>query len=88
MDRRVDESATECAHWSAVHQAKRATAACEQMDEPNRLRLREGEGITARRGEMTCPDHLAGVDIPGRMDRPPAVKQATYNLAIYMILDK
>lgn len=46
------------------------------------------EGITAQRGEMTYPNHIAGVNVTGRMERPLAIKQATSSLTSYVILDK
>ena len=38
------------------------------------------EAITAQRGEMTRPNHIVGVDITGRMERPLAVEQTSYSI--------
>lgn len=46
-----------------------------------------GQMRKPQRGEMNGLDRITGVDITGRMEKPPAIKEVIYSITISMIWD-
>lgn len=66
----------------------RDTSLCSGQNQPPQPVQQRGRAepsdVRGGEGEMTCPNHSAGAGIPGRMDRPLAVEQATDSVTYYL----